>query len=95
MYFNYPIFKSNLPGNKIGVMAIIVFLPIKGSFKMEMFFDENDEVVSIFKEKYFTNFDTIIDQIRAITKSIYILIVEKNKSILNILKNIKKILKKN
>ena len=76
-------------------MANIVFLPIEGSFKMEMFFDENDEVVSIFKKKYFTNFDTIIDQIRAITKSIYILIVEKNKSILNILKNIKKILKKN
>ena len=76
-------------------MANIVFLPIEGSFKMEMFFDENDEVVSIFKEKYFTNFDTIIDQIRAITKSIYISIVEKNKSILNILKNIKKILKKN
>jgi hypothetical protein len=89
LHFNYPLFKSNLLGAKVGLIASVTFTPINfGKFFMKMIFDVNGKSETIFEEVRETNFHDISDNIRTITRYIYANLEDEGKvRIPNILTN--------
>ncbi len=76
IHFNYPLFKSNLLGAKIGLITYINFNPKNGSFNIKMNFDANGKLYEVFSFEKSTNFNEIIENIQFIIKQIYIILVK-------------------
>ena len=47
-HFYYPLFKSNLLGAKVGLIADVEFMPMNGKFYTKMLFDANGIIIPVF-----------------------------------------------
>ncbi len=77
IYFSYPLFKINLLGAKITLIASVEFIPIEGNFNMKMIFDYNGNKTVIFSEKKETFFKKISLNIYEILELYYLFIHDK------------------
>ena len=75
IHFNYPLFKSNLLSEKVGLIIYINFNPKNGSFYIKMNFNANGKLYEVFSFEKSTNFDEIIENIQITLRKIYIILV--------------------
>ena len=68
LHFYYPLFKSNLLGSTIGLIAEVEFRPDNGKVYVRMDFDGNGKIYNIFTFEKQTNFNNIITNINEILR---------------------------
>ena len=81
LHFYYPLFKSNLVGATVGLIADVVFMPMDGNFYIKMNFDANGKLYNILNEEKQTNFNNILTNINNILREIYIALYEDSKTV--------------
>ena len=63
LFFDYPLFRTNLFGAKIGIIARISFSPQNGLFTSKVFLHLENNQILLFEKETYTNFGEIIDKI--------------------------------
>ena len=43
IHYSYPLFRSNILGTKIGLIAVVSFTPMEGKFYTDMIFEVNGQ----------------------------------------------------
>jgi gas vesicle protein len=81
LHFYYPLFKSNLVGATVGLIADVEFMPMTGKFYIRMEFDANGKVYKILNKEKLTNFYNILTNINNILIEIYIALYEDSKTV--------------
>jgi gas vesicle protein len=81
IYYSYPLFRSNILGTKIGLIAVVAFTPLEGKFYMEMIFEINGKQTTIFSKEKETSFNKIIDNIRVILRRVYIVLSQEDETL--------------
>ena len=63
LFFDYPLFRTNLFGAKIGLIARISFTPQNGLFTTKLFLHHDNDQLLLFEKETYSNFGDIIDKI--------------------------------
>ena len=76
IYYSYPLFRSNILGNKIGLIVVVTFRPMEDKFYIDMIFEINGKETTIFSQEKHTSFNDIIDNINKILRKVYYLLMK-------------------